>query len=59
MFGKTIWYTIDDWAGCTKPNCFTTVNVNAGAAADIAESFKGELAYVTGVDADRIKVWVE
>jgi len=58
MFGKNIWYTIDDWAGCTSPMCFAT-SVPTGAADNIASNFKCELAYVTGVDADRIKVWVE
>ena len=55
----TIWYSINDanHPQCDKPMVFTRVTGNdAGlVAADVA----GELAFVTGINAHRIKVWVE
>ena len=55
----TIWYTITDehYSHCDKPMVFTRVAGNDAGL--IAEAIARELAFVTGLDAEAIKVWVE
>ena len=59
MNTSTIWYAIYDadhfW--CDSPMVFAFVPTQS--AEEIAENFADELVFVTRLDPEKIKVWVE
>ena len=59
MNTSTIWYTIDDedHPQCDSAMVFTYAPRQF--AEKIAENFAMELAFVTRLDPEQIKVWVE
>jgi hypothetical protein len=60
MNTSTILYRIDDE---DYPQCDSTLVFVSGvptqAAQKIAESFAAELQFITGIDPEALKVWVE
>jgi hypothetical protein len=59
MGNSTIWYSIEDsdYPQCDDAMVFTYAPTQY--AEKIAESFAMELAFVTRLDPEKIKVWVE
>jgi hypothetical protein len=60
MNTSTIWYSIDDpgLPQCDSAMVFAS-NVPAQSAAGIAKNFADELVFITQLDPECIKVWVE
>jgi len=60
MGTSTVWYSItdDDYPQCDSAMVFAS-SVPTQAAENIAKSFAAELQFVTRLDPEQIKVWVE
>ena len=60
MNNSTVWYTITDseYPYCANPMVFAC-DLPEKVARQIQKAFAVELAFVTGLDGDKIAVWVD